>query len=225
MLGPLGRLSRCGSNTSERMRTRLKFFNQRPTGTWCLVSARTSSFYSCNNFVLDPLNGNSSFLDCKLIAMKTSTSIQSTSIILLKTSRKARLLLDNCHGLICSAPGQILFMSLGRSLHQIWLGPNKMPADQWKWTKQWARMCRADRIEYKLWRDADVQADAISFSMINRSALDAATTMAQKADILRLEILYQFGGIYLDTDVEPVKSIAPLYWFSSSMLVCHENDK
>jgi mannosyltransferase OCH1-like enzyme len=61
--------------------------------------------------------------------------------------------------------------------------------------------------------------------MINRSAMDAATTMAQKADILRLEILYHFGGIYLDTDVEPVKSIAPLYSFSSSMLVCHENDK
>jgi mannosyltransferase OCH1-like enzyme len=82
-------------------------------------------------------------------------------------------------------------------------------------------MCRADGIQYRLWQDGDAQA----LSMINRSALDAATTMAQKADILRLEILYQFGGIYLDTDVEPVKSVAPLYSFSSSMLVCHENDK
>ena len=108
-----------------------------------------------------------------------------------------------------------------RILHQIWLGPNKMPADQWKWTKQWARMCRADGIDYRLWRDADVAA----LVMINRDAFDADKTMAQKADILRLELLYQYGGIYLDTDVEPVKSVAPLYSFSSSMLVCHENDK
>jgi mannosyltransferase OCH1-like enzyme len=46
--------------------------------------------------------------------------------------------------------------------------------------------------------------------------------MAQKADVLRLALLYYEGGVYLDTDVEPVKSIAPLYSFSSSMLVCHE---
>lgn len=82
-------------------------------------------------------------------------------------------------------------------------------------------MCCADGIDYRLWRDADVAA----LDMINRDAFDAAKTMAQKADILRLEILYQYGGIYLDTDVEPVKSVAPLYSFSSSMLVCHENDK
>ena len=96
-----------------------------------------------------------------------------------------------------------------------------MPADQWKWTQTWARMCRADGIQYRLWQDGDARA----LSMINRSAFESASTMAQKADILRLEILYQYGGIYLDTDVEPVKSVAPLYSFSSSMLVCHENDK
>lgn len=112
-----------------------------------------------------------------------------------------------------------------RILHQIWLGNNKMPADQWKWTKQWARLCRADGIDYRLWQDADIHSDAIPFSMINRDAYLGATTMAQKADILRLELLYQYGGIYMDTDVEPVKSIAPLCSFSSSMLVCHENDK
>jgi hypothetical protein len=39
---------------------------------------------------------------------------------------------------------------------------------------------------------------------------------------LRLALIYYQGGVYLDTDVEPVKSIAPLYTFSSSMLVCHE---
>lgn len=34
---------------------------------------------------------------------------------------------------------------------------------------------------------------------------DAAKTWAGKSDILRYELLYRFGGIYVDTDVEPLK--------------------
>jgi mannosyltransferase OCH1-like enzyme len=37
-------------------------------------------------------------------------------------------------------------------------------------------------------------------NMINRDVFDAMRTYAGKADIMRLEILYQFGGIYTDAD-------------------------
>jgi inositol phosphorylceramide mannosyltransferase catalytic subunit len=44
----------------------------------------------------------------------------------------------------------------------------------------------------------------------NQKWFDEATSYAQKADIARYEILHQVGGIYVDTDVECLKSFDPL---------------
>ena len=46
--------------------------------------------------------------------------------------------------------------------------------------------------------------------MRNRDFFDAAPTYASKSDILRYELLWQFGGVYLDTDFECVQSIEGL---------------
>ena len=40
--------------------------------------------------------------------------------------------------------------------------------------------------------------------------LDACTTGAQRADLIRLEVLYRFGGFYVDSDCEPYRSFEPL---------------
>lgn len=62
--------------------------------------------------------------------------------------------------------------------------------------------------------------------MVNRDLYDAAKTEAPddwirwRADIARLEIVYQFGGVYADTDCEAVASLDPLLeipcWFAES---------
>lgn len=46
--------------------------------------------------------------------------------------------------------------------------------------------------------------------LVNQQAYDDATSYAQKSDIARYELLYYYGGVYVDTDVEPVKSIESL---------------
>ena len=51
-----------------------------------------------------------------------------------------------------------------------------------------------------IWTDLEVSDFSWSSPRL-RSAFTFADTFAEKADILRLEILYQFGGIYSDTDV------------------------
>lgn len=37
-----------------------------------------------------------------------------------------------------------------------------------------------------------------------------ATSGAQLADLVRLEVLHEFGGVYVDSDIEPVKNFEPL---------------
>lgn len=44
--------------------------------------------------------------------------------------------------------------------------------------------------------------------------LDMSPSFAYKSDLMRLEILYKYGGVYIDTDVEIVKSFDPFAEYS-----------
>ncbi|MBA3751388.1 hypothetical protein H0X06_01115 [Candidatus Dependentiae bacterium] len=79
-------------------------------------------------------------------------------------------------------------------VHQIWVGPKTPPAifqksleSIHKYLPGW---------EYKLWTDADIP----SLKLYNQKFYDLSKNYGEKADILRYEILYRYGGIYLDVD-------------------------
>jgi mannosyltransferase OCH1-like enzyme len=48
-------------------------------------------------------------------------------------------------------------------------------------------------------------------ALVNRDAFEAAETPAGKADVLRYELLLQFGGVYVDADFEPRKPVGDLF--------------
>ena len=79
-------------------------------------------------------------------------------------------------------------------IHQIWLG-GTLPERFKDWAKTWNNW---EGWEYWLWTDEDVK----NLNLINSELFDSAPNYGEKADILRLEILYQFGGLYVDTDME-----------------------
>lgn len=81
-----------------------------------------------------------------------------------------------------------------RIVHQIWLGPK--PYEQFHcWMKTWANLAGW---EYKLWTDDDVKL----IQLHNKDLYDISENYGEKTDILRLEILQQFGGVYVDVDYE-----------------------
>lgn len=85
-------------------------------------------------------------------------------------------------------------------IHHIWLGsplPEKYKRFQSEWIKnnpEW---------EYKIWTDKDI----VVFEEQNKELFKNLKqySYATKSDILRCEILYKFGGLYIDTDYEFVK--------------------
>ncbi len=89
-------------------------------------------------------------------------------------------------------------------IHQIWLGsefPEKFKPLVESWKKfhpDW---------EYKLWTEKEINSLKMSF----RDLYDRETKYAKKANIARYEILYQFGGLYIDTDYECLKSFDILH--------------
>jgi mannosyltransferase OCH1-like enzyme len=82
-----------------------------------------------------------------------------------------------------------------RIIHQIWLGTKPIPEMCLQWMETWTQL---NGWKYKLWTDKE----AAEIFMYNRDLYEASDNYGEKADILRLEILNQFGGIYADVDYE-----------------------
>jgi inositol phosphorylceramide mannosyltransferase catalytic subunit len=88
-------------------------------------------------------------------------------------------------------------------IHQIWLG-GEMPEQYKIYAETWKNH-HLDW-QYKLWTDKD--ADDIFIT--RRNLFDKATNVGMKSDILRYEILKQYGGVYVDTDFECLKPLNDL---------------
>ena len=92
-------------------------------------------------------------------------------------------------------------------IHQVWIGPH-VPPKKWMKTFQDEYIRLNPDWSYVLWDEEKIK----SFSMVNRDLYERETTLAGKVDILRYEILYNFGGIYIDADCQWInqKSFNPL---------------
>jgi mannosyltransferase OCH1-like enzyme len=88
--------------------------------------------------------------------------------------------------------------------HQIWLGPEPMPEEFEPYRESWRR--HHPGWELRLWDE-----DNLPDGLRTTAAYDQERQPVERADILRLELLWRFGGVYLDIDMEclrPIDSLA-----------------
>lgn len=85
--------------------------------------------------------------------------------------------------------------TIPKIIHQIWIGPKKPPLwciESWK-----INFCnKYTDWEYILWSEKEIN----NLNMINNDIYNTETTLRGKSDIARYEILYQYGGVFLDAD-------------------------
>lgn len=86
--------------------------------------------------------------------------------------------------------------------HRIWVGGGPMPDEFIYYGETWKK--NHPDWEMKLWTKDNM------IPLKNQESYDKAEKLAQKADIARYEILYNFGGVYIDCDFECFKNIEPL---------------
>jgi inositol phosphorylceramide mannosyltransferase catalytic subunit len=96
---------------------------------------------------------------------------------------------------------------LPKRIHQIWLG-SPLPEQYKQWTESWQKFNPG--WEYKLWTDDNVDEVEIE----RRDLFNSITHLGQKSDFLRYHILNQYGGLYVDTDFECLKSFDDLTYLN-----------
>lgn len=79
-------------------------------------------------------------------------------------------------------------------IHQIWLGPKPIPI---LWIETWKIFCKKYNWKHYIWKDKDIE----YFKLKNKKEFNDAKSYQQKSDIFRYEILYRYGGIYIDVDM------------------------
>ena len=84
-------------------------------------------------------------------------------------------------------------------MHFIWLGNNKMPDIYLEYIDSWIK--HHNDWTFCFWNDDNIPL------LINQELYDKTHILAMKADILRYELLYIFGGVYVDCDFLCLRNI------------------
>ena len=92
-------------------------------------------------------------------------------------------------------------MLIPKIIHFVWLGPHKLPESVKTWQKH--------HIDWKIivWNEEKIS----HIHLINKDIYELPNKRYnQKSDIARLEILYRYGGVYIDSDIINIKNIDSL---------------
>jgi mannosyltransferase OCH1-like enzyme len=87
-------------------------------------------------------------------------------------------------------------LTIPRTLHMVWIGETRIPYRYEANVRDFAE--HNPEWDVRLWENADVA--PVVADMRNRDLFEAETNIAAKVDLLRYELVYQHGGVYLDAD-------------------------
>jgi mannosyltransferase OCH1-like enzyme len=103
-----------------------------------------------------------------------------------------------------------------RIFHRIWLGGSALPGEYASYGESWQR--HHPGWEMRLWTDFNLP------ELVNPDAFQRGRNPAEKANVLRYELLLRTGGVYLDVDMECLRAIEPLLE-GVSAFACRESDR
>jgi mannosyltransferase OCH1-like enzyme len=94
-------------------------------------------------------------------------------------------------------------VSIPHIFHQIWVGPDPLPEEQRRYQESWLR--HHPGWELRFWTEENLPS-----GLRRPEAAERLRSPAERANILRLELLWREGGVYVDTDFECLRSVEPL---------------
>jgi mannosyltransferase OCH1-like enzyme len=87
--------------------------------------------------------------------------------------------------------------------HQIWVGPKPFPVEFAAFQETWRR--HHPDWELRFWTEENLPTD-----LRNPACYERDRVPAERSDLIRLEVLARFGGVYVDTDFECLRPLGEL---------------
>jgi len=100
-------------------------------------------------------------------------------------------------------------MQIPKIIHQLWIGPKKPPT---KFMNTWKDKHESEGFEYIRWTEEEMEKRGFHSQLTNK--IKDMEEINGKADILRWELLYEYGGVFVDADsycIEPVTYLVDKY--------------
>jgi mannosyltransferase OCH1-like enzyme len=94
-------------------------------------------------------------------------------------------------------------MAIPHVFHQVWVGPDPLPEEFTGYRQTW--LDHHPGWELHLWTDRNLPG-----GFRRPEVYERIRSPVERCDILRLELLFRFGGVYVDTDFECLRPIDPL---------------
>lgn len=103
-----------------------------------------------------------------------------------------------------------------KKIHRLWFGPETMPDNYKDFGRLWQEMNPE-------WEMIDHGEDLLNQSWINQKVIDSILSdgkehdadqvakATQLADVISYELVFKYGGLYLNADIEPVKTLDYLF--------------
>lgn len=98
-------------------------------------------------------------------------------------------------------------LKIPKIIHQIWVG-GSVPDAFKELMQAWIDYCAAFGWEYRLWTDVDIA----PFGLYNQQFYDETANYGVKSDLLKWEVVYRYGGVYVDVDFEPLAALDQLHY-------------
>lgn len=105
-------------------------------------------------------------------------------------------------------------MGIAKIVHRIWFGPYPMRQELIDYGKSW----EAHGYELKLWTEKnlpELRNQAVYNDIPNKQVnvgcgVPELGVWVQRADVVSYELIYEYGGIYANTDMECLRSLDPI---------------
>lgn len=92
-------------------------------------------------------------------------------------------------------------MSIPKIIHYCWFGSNELPEKAIKCIESWRKVC--PDYEIREWNEKNYDINKIPY--VRDAYLEKKWAFV--TDYVRLDVVWNYGGFYLDTDVELIKSL------------------
>jgi mannosyltransferase OCH1-like enzyme len=102
-------------------------------------------------------------------------------------------------------------------LHMQWVGNSPAPPIVETHRAAWVSLLGPEWT-VRLWINSDIA----EFDLPIQEFVGLALKGVQKADILYYHILERYGGIYMDADVVPHRTLDPVLWLQKPLVICHD---